>query len=471
MTRKGEGSTKTAGMMMSLFVVILISYLAYIMLLHPWERKQLLTERSNITVNLYDCDSGLPITDGTVSIYTEEGNLIEELNTNTNGSITYQDFPDCYRIKATVGNDHYENICVGSGEERLISICFEHPEANPRVIHYEQDVGIIGGSGGETMSTKEFDNVILSYPISNTTINYPSYFLYSNILWSEGMGVQLNNIDENITRNIDFMFTMQSKRGNPTTEVYVNNKLVFKDEVDVNETVTVNIPRQELNETIDIQVKCDFNGFYFWTTQDCNLSNIKAVQDFFVPDKPSQEFRFDTSLFEQEAESIDLKFISINEAIGGVKASINGVQLFNSDSLETTNYTATKPLISLNLTNTSNLLKFEANPGAQAYLRGVKLLFNQPYLEARQKELKFYITEEEFLEMNKVVFNIYISNIYLDGALNFRVNDDVTYVTTINKAGWDRFSVDVEDLTNENNLVISSPEGRFEIDQLKITYE
>jgi len=469
MSRKGEGEGKVPGMMLGIFILILISYLAYIMLLHPWERKELLTIESNITINVLDCDSGHPINDATIYVYNEEGHIVAE-EVTTNGAVTYSDFPDCFRIKASFGTDLYENVCIGSGETKVVNFCYEHPEANPNVLYYASEIGIIGGTAGEVISFQEFDNIVLSFPLSNATVNYPSYFLYSNILWTEGMTVELRNIHENITKSVNFEFTLESKRGDPEINVLANNKLLFKEKVDNGGLVRVSIPKQDLNETINIEVKCDFSGLAFWSTQDCNLTDIKATQEFYTPKKVSESFNFSTSAVEAEADTVELKFISISDASGGVKASINSVEIFNSIELLATNYSATVPARNLGLKNESNTLVIEANPSAEVWLRGVRLYFNTPVTETTEEDIEFFVTEGEFSSMNKALINFFVNNVYLNGIIKFKVNN-VYYTETIDKAGWNSVIVDEQDLQSENTLRVYAPEGRFEIEELKITYE
>lgn len=461
---------KAPAMMLGIFILILISYLTYIMLLHPWERKELLTQKSTIKVNVIDCSSGYPISDATIMIYTEEGELLSEEITDVDGTVYYEDFPDCYQVKASFNKDLFEGVCVGSGVEKVINFCYDYPQANPNVIFYEGSVGFVGETSGEAISTQELSNVVLSYPLSNATINYPSYFLYSNILWSEGVRLNLTDINENLTKSISLGFKMDSKRGDPQVKIYANNKLLFQGKPDIGERVSVLIPKQELNETIGIDLKCDFTGWFFWTTQDCGITNVSINQEFYTPKKVSQNLLFDTTPVEQESESIALSFTSSSETNGGVRAELNGVEVFNSNMLESSDYSATIPTASLELLSQDNNLTFYANPSAEAYLRGVKLNFTSPVTERGVKELEFFVTESEFANMNHAIINFFVSNIYLNGFIRFRIND-VLYVSKVEHAGWNSLIIDKEDLLDNNTMIIDTLEGRFEITELKITYE
>jgi hypothetical protein len=468
MSRRSQGA-RTGGMMLGIFIVILIAYLSYIFLLQPWERKSLLTQESNISINVFDCDSGLPIENATVYIYSEEGLLIKEEKTK-NGQVKYRDFPDCFNIKVSLTSEQYQAVCIGSGEDKVVNFCYEYPEANPQVLFFESEAGVVGGTEGEVINEQNFTNVILSYPLSNSTISYPSYYLFSNIVWSEGTNVLLRNINENLTKSVYFKFNLDSKKGDPIIKVYANNKLMFKNSVDTGSEVEVVIPRQEINETINIELKCDFNGWMFWTTQDCNLSDIKAVQEFYTPLKTSQEFFFQTSSIEQDSDIVELSFTSSTESPGGVKAFINDVEVFNNDKLEATNYSATIPTTTLGLMNAQNTLRFEANPSAEAFIRNVNLKFNTPVTGTEEKYYEFGITDDELSDLSQIVINFFVSNVYFNGGILFKVNN-VYYFQVINKAGWNSAIIDKEDLFNDNTLLISAPEGRFELGNLKITYE
>lgn len=456
-------------MMFGIFIVILLAYLSYIFLLHPWERKALLTQKANLTVNVVDCESGYPINNATVYIYSREGELIKESLTS-NGQFVYSDYPNCFRIKVSFFDEQYREVCVGSGDDKVVNFCYEYPEASPYVLHYQEDIGVIGGTSGEVINIKSFPNTVLSYPLSNSTINYPSYFLYSNLLWSEGMGVTVKNIDVDITKSVGFSFTLQSKRGNPTIKVYANDKLLFSDKVQAMGNVSVMVPRQSLNQTINFDVKCDFDGWLFWTTQDCNLSNIKVNQQFYTPKKVKQVFNFSTSTVERNADIIELGFVSFNEASGGVRADINDVEVFDSNSLTRRNYSATAPTVNLNLNESGNKLVFHANPSAEAFLREIKLYFYTPVTGDNQEEFTFYASNSELKDVNKAFINFFVENIYYNGLIGFKINN-IYYYQVVDKAGWNTIVVDATDLLNSNEVMISAPEGRFELGDVRISYE
>ncbi|MFA5406333.1 MAG: hypothetical protein WC307_03170 [Candidatus Nanoarchaeia archaeon] len=468
MNKRGENG-KSAGVMLAIFLILMAAYIIYIMLLHPWERRALLTVESMITVNVVDCDSGYPINGARVNLYNNEGIIVEEATT-TNGSIVFNEFPDCFIIKASYDAEQIREVCTGNGEHKIINFCYDHPEANPNIIYYQDTIGFIGGTTGEEVSNKSFSNVLLSYPLNNVTITYPSSFIYSNILWSEGMKINLTNINESYTKAINFEFNMGSKRGDPTTRVYVNGQLLFDNKVSTNELVSVSIPKQSLNETMNFEVKCDFNGVFFWSTQDCNLTNIRVTQEFYSPEKTSQEFPFTISTIESQANSLGLSFTSVNNVIGGVTASINNVQVFDSNSLLAKNYTASITVEGINFNNDTNTLRFNANPGAEALLRNIKLSFTAPVTPKEKEVIEFAINNNTMDSLDSATINFFLSNIYLNGELLFKVND-ITYVTTVYKAGWNSFTIDKEDLANDNVLEISAITGRFEMDELRITYE
>jgi hypothetical protein len=225
-----------------------------------------------------------------------------------------------------------------------------------------------------------------------------------------------------------------------------------------------------INESINLEVKCDFNGIFFWTTQDCNLTDIRVTQEFYTPEKTSQEFPFETSLIERNASSVELNFNSIKDSISGVKASVNGVPVFDSNSLLTKNYSASIELERVNLTEGVNTLRFEANPGAEASLRSVQLNFTSPITPKENMTLDFPIEDATMNALDSITINYFINNVFLNGELLFKING-VTYVTTVYNAGWNSFTIDKEDLLEDNHLTISALTGRFEIEELRITYE
>ena len=435
-------SNKVSGMMVGIFLILMVSYLVFIMLIQPWERKALLTEVSTIRVNVVDCDSGYPIDNARVQFYTEEGVLLKDI-VSEGGVAVFSDYPDCFNIKTSFISDKYTGVCLRSGEERIVRVCYEYPEANPKILYYADSLGVIGGANNDVISFKEFPNVILSYPLSNATLNYPSYFLYSNIFWSEGMGLLVNSVDKDITKEVSLSMTMDSKRGNPTLVVYANKELIFSEKVSEGETVSAVISKQSLNETINFEVKCDFDGLAFWSTQDCNLTDIKINQAFYTPKLETQEFTFITDSIERNAESAEIKFISLDDSISGIKTFINDVEIFGSNSLLSRNYTASMPVIRLNLNN-SNKLVFKANPGAEAWLRGVRLYFYTGRELSVNKTILFSVNNSQLRSLDDAVINFYVSNVYLGGSIKFEVNGMVNYVSSVKNAGWNSIRVNEE---------------------------
>ncbi len=457
-------SSRPAVVMISLFVVILISYLAYIMLLHPWDRKALLTTKATILVNLYDCDSGYPITDALVKFYNDDGKLLSE-SMSSNGSVTYSDLPDCYRIKTSYSSN-ITRVCVDSGENRVINLCYEHPEANPFLLLYEGRVGAVGASGGKIITNRSFGNVVLSYPVKNYSLAYPSAFLFSNMLWGEGADFNITNIHPEITQGIHFNFYVNSVKGTPVISVYLEKDLLYKGEIARGDNVSVEIPRQNLKGNMTLRVKCNFNDWKFWTTQFCELSNITFTQKYFSPEKVSQNFSFEASLLEKEADKVTLNFTSSMES-GGVEASINGEKIFDSNSLEATDYSAS--LSEVNLSD-ENTLVFEAKPGTEAFLRGISLSFEKALSGNQEKEYEFKINDDIMNKLADVRIDYFVTNVMLGGHIWFNINNAV-YTDRIDKAGWHHLIIDKEDLLNDNKLVITSPDAEFLLEELKISYE
>ncbi len=453
-------SNKPAGAMLGIIIVILITYLIYILMLHPWERKALLTEISNLTINVFDCNSSYPINNAKVSIYSTDGTLLLE-NYTQNGKLFYSTYPECLNIVVSFdNNEKSEILCLGSGEQRSINFCFEYPYADPHILYYNNYIGFIGNSSKEIVSVKEFNNVVLSYPENQTFKNYSSTLLYTNIFWSDHKNFTLEDT-QGITKEIVLNLDVERK-GNPTLIISANGKTIYSGK---DEHVNLKIPGSLINGSVQIQAKCVFDGLLFWTYQYCNLTNISLERDYYIPIKQSQEYEFSVNDIEKQADSIKLYFISSTNS-GGIVAKINNITIFNSDMLKEGEYSSTAFLSQLNL-SLKNTLKFEAKPGTNAWLRGVKLYFNAPSLSYPKKKLSF---TSKIVDTNTTHISFYVKNIFISGKIMFKLND-IVYEENVKKLGWNKLYIDSSDLKKENTLEIYAQDGSFEIGALKIAYE
>ena len=96
------------------------------------------------------------------------------------------------------------------------------------------------------------------------------------------------------------------------------------------------------------------------------------------------------------------------------------------------------------------------------------LSFLTPYKPESSKELSFNISESQLEVIDELVISLLIDNLLIDSELRLKVNN-VYYISTLDKNGWVSVPIDVIDVFEDNELVISGPKGRFEVEELRVT--
>ncbi len=462
-------SKKESTIMATVFIGLLIAYLIYVFMLHPWERVAIYAKAGELIVNVYDCDTKYPISGAQVKFYTTEGELLKEGKTDTSGLISFKSLPRCIKLKASYSGDKYAGVCLGDGEKRTVDICFNAPAANPNVLYATDYVGIIGARSGDEISSKEFSQVALSYPVESAIAKYPDYYLFSNILWNERMNLELR-VNKSITDAVALSFVIKSKKGNPVTVVRLQGIELFKDYVTPGDVVTVNAPKGLINETMKLSLSCKFTGLYFWSTQDCEITNITVKQDYYLPINPEKEYEFNTTSIERESDITSIEFVSEKSSKSGLKIYVNDNLIFNIDKLNATDYKGEANTKDLNLKGHGNKLKFELTPGSNASLGSVKLSFkmkNETYESS--KELYFDAPSDVLENASYFEVHAYISEVLLGGSLFLKINN-ATYEKEIRKAGWITVKIDKEDVKGDNTLTLSARNAKFEIQKLRVSY-
>jgi len=451
-------------------VIILIAYIVYVFMIHPWERQTIVTKQSSVTVSVYDCSSGYPIEGVKVSAYTEAGELINTGLTDDNGLFNIRTYPACIRVIATHGDSKWEGMCLGSGVNRSVSFCFNEPTALPNILYYNNYLGIIGSSSGDVITEERIGSVELSYPTINASVYYPDYLLLSNIMWSERLSVELKDINESSTKQVMLSFDVESVKGEPIVQVWSNKKLIAERGIKSGDKVSLIVPKQMINESMLFELSCTFTGLLFWTTQECNLTNIKATQEYYLPVKTTDSFNFNTTSIERNSEVATLKFYSSTNSSAPLRASINGKEVFSANSLNQMYYTGALNTSTINLLDSGNTLDFEISPGGEAMLEGTVITFYAKNATSTIESFNFTVRADESYKASYYKARFYVSEVFLQGSLLFNING-IIYPKSINKAGWNELIIDKQEIKTGVNQVVIRAQGRFMINELLISYE
>ena len=153
-----------------ILVAFLIFFLLYIAIVLPWERIALLEDVSNVTVRLYDCKTLLAIPKAYVTIKNDFENVTFS---DENGEVRFSTLPDCITVTAEKnGIKVSKRICVAGGEEKTVLMCMNVSDISS-LLFSKTNIGIIGATHGETLTSYNLGNAILSYP-RLAALNTPS---------------------------------------------------------------------------------------------------------------------------------------------------------------------------------------------------------------------------------------------------------------------------------------------------------
>ena len=262
---------------------------------------------------------------------------------------------------------------------------------------------------------------------------------------------------------------MKSKKGNPNTVVKISGVELFKDQVTAGDTVNVTIPKGLINESMQLSINCEFTGYYFWTTQDCELTNITVIQEYYLPVNTVHEIKFEADSLERRSATTHIEFLIDKNTNAGAKTFINDYLIFETDELQATNYEGSVNTDELNLTESDNTMRFELTPGGNASFSEIKLWFRTANATSNYEELFFTVQSDILVSANYFEALIYINEVLLGGDLILTL-DDAIYEEEITHAGWTIIRLDKDDVDASNTLKLSARDAKFSIQDLRISY-
>ena len=332
-----------------------------------------------------------------------------------------------------------------------------------------RNVGLIGGSSGQRSSSHSLGDIYLSYPLIQELFDASKITLYSNIISSGSKSIYVIGLNSTNIKELLLEITMNKRGGIPKTKVILNENIVFDRVIDEGETEKITIPVNMLTGNDTINIMCSFQGFYFWTTQSCDLSinlyQLKYKQEKIID---SRTFRLTSSDL-----SASIMRLRINEVSGGgsIKIDVNGKPIYTGAL--TPNFTTQSGTSGLGLIEGKNTLSFMAEKGSVYSLSNVNLEFYLPEVSRVERTYSFNVPKD-VLESNTTIVKLMVNikKINVPGMIDFiLMPGHVTYERSVG-LGFNHFLINKKDLASLGNTIrISSPNGEFEIGELQIVYE
>lgn len=345
----------------------------------------------------------------------------------------------------------------------------ETPTAHDNYLLDVRNVGLIGGSSGQRSSSHNLGDIYLSYPLTQEIFDASKITLYSNIISSGSKSMSVIGLNSTNVKELLLEITMNKKNGIPKTKVILNENIVFDRAIGDGETEKITIPVNMLTGNDTINIICSFQGFYFWTTQSCDLS-INLYQLKYKQEKALDSRTFTLTTSDLSASILRLR---INEVSGdgSIKIDVNGKPIYIG--ILTPNFTTQSGTTGLGLIEGKNTLSFIVEKGSVYSLSNAILDFYLPEVSRVERTYSFNVPKD-VLESNTTIVKLMVNvrKINVPGMIDFiLMPGHVTYERSVGQ-GFNHFLINKKDLASLGNTIrISSPNGEFEIGELQIVYE
>jgi|GEM_PF-3399080 len=319
----------------------------------------------------------------------------------------------------------------------------------------EEEIGLVGSSeGGEILGSREYENLLVSYPSKRTLKKHEaSLFLSSNIIYSDSRNYEVV-VDEN-TEAVDLSFRIEELRG-ASLIVRFNGKK----EGEFNSPQEVNLSFRDLNATSEIKLICRFNGWAFWETQSCSLKDLNIYLQRYTPIEERFSTSLDTTDVEKYGSSIQLNMsIGGNERNGDLVIRFNGEEIYRGRPKEGIYSKAREVEI-----REVNTLEVEAEAGGVYEIRKLSLAFLMGQVAEKTPVMNFDATPGR-----SVKIRVYVrERILPPSVLNLILESaGKTYVLNPARQGWNEIELKGEDVRERNTIKFQSP-GLLDVGKVEV---
>jgi len=317
------------------------------------------------------------------------------------------------------------------------------------------EIGLVGeAKGGEVLGSREFENLIVSYPSRRTLKKHEaSLLLNSNIIYSDSRSYEID-ADEN-AESVHLSFRIRELKG-ASVVVQFNGEVRGK----FDSPQQVNLSFEDLNATNTLKVICRFNGWAFWETQPCSLKDLNIYLQRYTP----VEERFSTNLDTTDVERYG-SLVQVNMSIGGNEASGDLVIRFNGEEIyrgrpEEGIYSKTKE-VSIKEVNT---LEVEAEAGGVYEIKKLTLSFLMGQVAEKAPLMDFDATPGRSVKVR-----VYVKERILPPSVLNLVLESAgkTYVLNPARQGWNEIEIKGEDVKEKNTIKFRSP-GLLDVGKVEV---
>ncbi|MBN1924092.1 MAG: hypothetical protein JW791_05035 [Nanoarchaeota archaeon] len=330
-------------------------------------------------------------------------------------------------------------------------------------------VGEIGQSSGELLDTQIVSDLSVSYPETRSTISsFDSQIITASIIASGHKTVDLTTLDSD---KVNVEVLASSVVGSPKLRITLNNTLIYDNELIADSKTSVDISKASL-ETYGriLRITCQYNGWQFWTTQQCGFNSINVYDYVYAPVDLTDSDVFYLTPNSENAELIELTFTPTRVSEHQVSIQINGVNVFTGAlQAEETTLSLEGDEVNLGIDNNITLLALE---GADYVLTDVGMKFYSVPSGLAAKYLVFDVPERTLRREDSVTLTFDLTGIVEPGDVNIDVlNTGVKYLLTRDELvlGANRVDLLTSDLEEYgNNIKIYSTSGRLIIGEIVI---
>lgn len=337
-------------------------------------------------------------------------------------------------------------------------------------VFYSTTVGEIGMSSGELLDNQITSDLSVSYPVTRNAVkSFPSQILTSSLIASEHKTVDLS------ASNADaFNVEVDSSTvtGTPYLRITLNNTLIYDNQLLSDSITKLDIPGSSIESYGNVlRIACQFNGYEFWTTQQCGFDSINVYEYVYAPIDVMDDDVFYLTPTSENAELVELSFTPSKTTNHPINLLLNGKVAYAGSLTEGEEVTLSLEgdEYNLGIDNNITLLALE---GAEYELSDISMLFYSVPSGSAAKYLVFDVSSEVLDDESFVTINFNLTGVVEPGDLVFEfVNSDATYVLSyeelvIGSNSLEIFTSDLDE--NGNNLKLYSNTGRFIIDGLEV---
>lgn len=333
-------------------------------------------------------------------------------------------------------------------------------------------VGWVGKGIGEPVYSKNFGSMSLDYPlVVNSLESTPQLRLTASLFRSGTYTKSLDFSDSNLEK-ISLSFETGTVSGTPKINIYLDNNEVFSESAVRGQVVSLDFEDDDYNGTVDLRIECGYSGLAFWETQVCGLNNFKIREHSYQGnvEQVSREFFLSSGELVDGTAKISFK-VTNSQTNGTLSIRLNEVLAYNGKpAARSTKYSAEVSTAAGGLSVGPNTLQARTSAGGVYDLEGVELSLIESETGAVRHEVYYNVPRSVYEEANNFTVEYELANMASRGGLEFVFRQVTKYESyTGLRTGFNSFTIPKSEVSvGSNKLIITSQEGRFNIDGVRM---